>query len=72
MPLQNLSEDPSQEHFVDGMTDALFTDGAQVSSLKVISRTSTMRYKKTDEGLPKIGREFNVDGIVGGSGAAGW
>jgi TolB-like protein/DNA-binding winged helix-turn-helix (wHTH) protein len=67
MPLQNLSEDPSQEYFVDGMTDALFTDRAQVSSLKVISRTSTMRYRRTDKGSPKIAREFNVDGIVEGA-----
>ena len=46
LPLQNLSSDPNQEYFADGMTDALITDLAQIGSLKVISRTTTMRYKK--------------------------
>jgi TolB-like protein/DNA-binding winged helix-turn-helix (wHTH) protein len=67
LPLQNLSGDPSQEYFADGMTDALITDLAQIGSLKVISRTSTMRYKKTDKALPEIARELNVDGIVEGA-----
>jgi TolB-like protein/DNA-binding winged helix-turn-helix (wHTH) protein len=67
LPLQNLSGDPSQEYFADGMTDALITDLAQISSLKVISRTSIMRYKKTDKTLPEIARELNVDGIVEGT-----
>ena len=64
LPLQNLSSDPNQEYFADGMTDALITDLAQIGSLKVISRTSTMRYKKSDKTLPEIARELNVDGIV--------
>lgn len=67
LPLQNLSTDPTQEYFSDGMTDALITDLAQVGSLKVISRTSVMRYKKTDKSLPEIARELNVDGIVEGT-----
>src|SRR5882672_6160355 len=67
LPLQNLSSDPSQEYFADGMTDALITDLAQIGSLKVISRTSTMRYKKSDKSLPEIARELNVDGIVEGT-----
>jgi TolB-like protein/DNA-binding winged helix-turn-helix (wHTH) protein len=67
IPLENLSSDPDQEHFADGMTDALITDLAQVGSLKVISRTSTMRYKKSDKTLPEIARELNVDGIVEGT-----
>jgi TolB-like protein/DNA-binding winged helix-turn-helix (wHTH) protein len=67
LPLQNLSDDINQEYFADGMTDALITDLAQVSSLKVISRTSTMRYKKSDKSLPEIARELNVDGIVEGT-----
>jgi len=52
---------------VDGMTDELITDLAKVSSLRVISRTSVMRYKGTKKGLPEIARELNVDGIVEGS-----
>jgi TolB-like protein/Flp pilus assembly protein TadD len=67
LPLINLSADPAQEYFSDGMTDALTTDLAQLGSLKVISRTSAMRYKKTDKPLPEIARELNVDGIVEGT-----
>jgi TolB-like protein/DNA-binding winged helix-turn-helix (wHTH) protein/Flp pilus assembly protein TadD len=67
LPLTNLSGDPAQEYFSDGMTDALITDLAQMGSAKVISRTSTMRYKKTDKALPEIARELNVDGIVEGT-----
>jgi TolB-like protein/DNA-binding winged helix-turn-helix (wHTH) protein/tetratricopeptide (TPR) repeat protein len=67
LPLTNLSADPAQEYFSDGMTDALTTDLAQLGSLRVISRTSAMRYKKTDKPLPEIARELNVDGIVEGT-----
>ena len=67
LPLQNLSADPAQEYFSDGMTDALITDLAQISSVKVISRTSVMHYKKTDKTLPEIARELNVDGIIEGT-----
>lgn len=67
LPLQNLSADPSQEYFSDGMTDALITDLAQIGSVKVISRTSSMRYKTTDKSLPEIARELSVDGIIEGS-----
>jgi TolB-like protein/DNA-binding winged helix-turn-helix (wHTH) protein/Tfp pilus assembly protein PilF len=67
LPLENLSGDPAQEYFSDGMTDALVTDLAQISSLRVISRTSTMRYKRTGKALPEIARELNVDGIVEGA-----
>src|SRR4029077_11219860 len=67
LPLTNLSGDPAQEYFSDGMTDALITDLAPLGSLKVISRTSAMRYKKTDKPLPEIARELNVDGIVEGT-----
>lgn len=67
LPLANLSNDPDQEYFSDGMTDALITDLAQISSVKVISRTSIMRYKKTDKSLPEIASELNVDGIVEGT-----
>jgi TolB-like protein/DNA-binding winged helix-turn-helix (wHTH) protein len=67
LPFTNLSGDPAQEYFSDGMTDALITDLAQISSVKVISRTSTIRYKKTDKPLPDIARELNVDGIIEGT-----
>jgi TolB-like protein/DNA-binding winged helix-turn-helix (wHTH) protein/Flp pilus assembly protein TadD len=67
LPLENLSGDPSQEYFADGMTEELITDLAKVSALRVISRTSVMRYKGTKKGLPQIARELNVDGIVEGS-----
>ena len=67
LPLQNLSNDPNQEYFSDGMTDALITDLAQIGTLKVISRTSTIQYKQTKKTLPEIARELNVDGIVEGT-----
>jgi TolB-like protein/DNA-binding winged helix-turn-helix (wHTH) protein len=67
LPLQNLSADPAQEYFSDGLTDALITNLAQMDSLKVISRTSSMVYKGTRKTLPEIARELNVDGIVEGT-----
>src|SRR3984885_4271860 len=67
LPLANFSGDPAQEYFVDGMTDELITDLAKIGALRVISRTSVMRYKGTSKSLPEIARELNVDGIVEGS-----
>jgi TolB-like protein/DNA-binding winged helix-turn-helix (wHTH) protein/Flp pilus assembly protein TadD len=67
LPLENLSGDPSQDYFVDGMTEELITDLAKVDTLRVISRTSVMHYKGTRKALPEIARELNVDGIVEGS-----
>jgi TolB-like protein/Tfp pilus assembly protein PilF len=67
LPLENLSHDPAQEYFSDGMTDALITDLAQLGSVKVTSRTSIMRYKKTDQSLPEIAHELNVDAVIVGS-----
>ena len=67
LPLRNLSADPAQEYFSDGLTDALITDLAQIASLKVISRTSSMQYKQTKKSLPEIARELNVDGIIEGA-----
>ncbi|HXM99006.1 MAG TPA: winged helix-turn-helix domain-containing protein [Candidatus Dormibacteraeota bacterium] len=67
LPMQNLSADAAQQYFADGMTDELITDLAKVSALRVISRTSVMRYKDTKKGLPEIARELNVDAIVEGS-----
>jgi TolB-like protein len=67
LPLNNLSGDPTQEYFTDGLTEALVTDLAQIHALRVVSRTSSMRYKGTRRPLPEIARELNVDGIVEGS-----
>jgi serine/threonine protein kinase/Tfp pilus assembly protein PilF len=67
LPLENLSHDSEQEYFADGMTDALTTDLSKIGSLRVISRTSAMRYKGTNKSLPEIARELNVDGVVEGS-----
>ncbi len=67
LPLENISRDPEQEYFVDGMTEALISDLAKIGGLKVISRTSVMRYKATTKSLPEIARELNVDAVVEGS-----
>ena len=67
LPLENVSGDPAQEYFADGMTDELITDLAQISSLRVISRTSAMQYKGAHKSLPEIARELAVDGIVEGT-----
>jgi serine/threonine-protein kinase len=67
LPLENRSGDPEQEFFVDGMTDALIADLAQVGSLRVISRTSSMRFKNARLPLPEIARELRVDAVVEGS-----
>jgi TolB-like protein/lipopolysaccharide biosynthesis regulator YciM len=67
LPLENLSHDPEQEYFADGMTEELNTQLAQIGALKVISRTSAMKYKKTAKTMPEIGRELNVDAVVTGS-----
>ncbi|MGA2135351.1 MAG: tetratricopeptide repeat protein [Bryobacteraceae bacterium] len=67
LPLQNLSNDPSQEYFTDGMTDELITDLAQLHELKVVSKTSIMQYKGVRKSLPQIGRELGVDAVVEGS-----
>ncbi len=67
LPLANLSRDPEQEYFVDGMTEALITDLAKVGALRVISRTSVMRLKGVDKPLPEIARELNVDAVIEGS-----
>jgi len=67
LPLENLSGDPEQEYFADGMTEALITDLSKIGALKVISRTSAMRYKGSDKPLPDIARELGVDAVVEGS-----
>ncbi|MGA2326497.1 MAG: winged helix-turn-helix domain-containing protein [Bryobacteraceae bacterium] len=67
LPLENLSRDPEQEYFADGLTDALITDLGQISTLRVISRTSVMQYKGAKKPLPEIARELNVDAAVEGT-----
>jgi serine/threonine protein kinase/tetratricopeptide (TPR) repeat protein len=67
LPLENLSGDPGQEYFADGMTEELIADLAKMSTLKVISRTSVMRYKETRKSVPEIARELDVDAILEGS-----
>jgi len=67
LPLQNLSRDPGQEYFSDGMTEAIIKELSQIKALRVISRTSAMRYKNTDKTIPQIARELGVDAVVEGS-----
>jgi TolB-like protein/DNA-binding winged helix-turn-helix (wHTH) protein/Flp pilus assembly protein TadD len=67
LPLENLSGDAAQSYFSDGMTDELITDLAQISALRVISRTSVMTYKGAHKTLPQIARELNVDAVVEGT-----
>ena len=67
LPLANLSGDPQQEYFADGMTEELITNLAQIGALRVSSRTSAMRYKGTQRSVPEIARELNVDAVVEGS-----
>jgi TolB-like protein/DNA-binding winged helix-turn-helix (wHTH) protein/Tfp pilus assembly protein PilF len=67
LPLSNLSGDPEQEYFADGMTDELITNLAQIGALRVISRTSVMHYKGTTKTLPQIARELNADAVLEGS-----
>ena len=67
LPLSNLSGDPEQEYFTDGMTEALTAQLGQISGLKVISRTSAMQYKAADKLMPEIARELGADALVEGS-----
>ncbi len=67
LPLENLSVEPDEEFFADGMTDALITTLAQIGALRLISRTSVMRYKGARRPLPEIAKELNVDAIVEGT-----
>jgi serine/threonine-protein kinase len=67
LPLENLMGDSAQDYFVDGMTEALITGLAQIEALKVISRTSVLRYRGTEKSIPTIARELGVDAVVEGS-----
>ncbi len=67
LPLKNLSGDPKQEYFSDGMTEELITTLARIGSLRVISRSSVMEYKETKKKIPEIAKELNVDAVLEGS-----
>ena len=67
LPLANLSGDPRQDFFADGMTEDLITDLGKIGALRVISRTSVVQYKGTKKALPEIARELNVDALVEGT-----
>jgi TolB-like protein/DNA-binding winged helix-turn-helix (wHTH) protein len=67
LPLANLSGDPAQEYFADGMTDELTTDLAKIGALRVISRTSAMHYRGTRQPLQQIAQELKVDAVIEGS-----
>lgn len=67
LPLNNLSGDPEQEYFADGMTEALITELGKISVPRVISRQSIMQYKGSKKRLPEIARELNVDAVLEGN-----
>jgi TolB-like protein/DNA-binding winged helix-turn-helix (wHTH) protein/Flp pilus assembly protein TadD len=67
LPLEDLSSDPGQQYFADGITDELITDLAQISNLKVISRTSTIQYRGTKKSIPEIGKALRVDALIEGT-----
>ena len=67
LPLENLSHDPEQDYFAEGVTDELIMDLAKISALRVISRTSVMQYKGTKKPIPQIARELNVDAVLEGT-----
>jgi TolB-like protein/DNA-binding winged helix-turn-helix (wHTH) protein/Tfp pilus assembly protein PilF len=67
LPFENLTGDPEQDYFVDGMTDAVITNLAQVRALRVISRTSVMQYKRENKLLPRIAADLDVEAVVEGT-----
>jgi serine/threonine protein kinase/tetratricopeptide (TPR) repeat protein len=67
LPLINLTGDAAQDFFVDGMTDEVTTELAQIGGLRVTSRTSTMQFKDAKKSIPQIGKELNVDAVLQGS-----
>jgi TolB-like protein len=67
LPLANLSDDPQQEYFADGMTDALITNLSKIRAVKVISRTSVMQYKGARKPLPQIAQELGVEVVIEGT-----
>ena len=67
LPLHNVSGDPAQDYFADGITDALIADISKIQSLRVMSRTAVMKYKTASQSPAEIGRDLNVEGIITGS-----
>lgn len=67
LPLENLSGDPNEDYFADAMSEELTTELGKISALRVVSRTSVVRYKGTKKSLPEIARELNVDAVVEGA-----
>jgi serine/threonine-protein kinase len=67
LPLTNLSADPEQEYIVDGMTEAIIAELGRIRSLRVISRQSTMRYKRTTQSVPQIAKALSVGSVMTGS-----
>lgn len=67
LPLENLSGDPEQQYFTDGMHEALIAELGQIGAFDVISRTSSMRYRGTDKSAPEIASELGVDALIEGS-----
>ncbi len=67
LPLENLTGDAEQEYFVDGVTDELIGQLAQIGALRVISRRTVMQYKGAEKSLPEIAQELNVDAVVEGT-----
>jgi len=67
LPLANLTGDAAQDFFVDGMTDEVTSELAQIGGLRVTSRTSTMQFKDAKKSIPQIGKELNVDAVLQGS-----
>jgi len=67
LPLENLSRDPEQEYFADGLTEELITRLARISALRVLSRTTAMYYKGVRKPLPEIARELQIEGVVEGT-----
>jgi eukaryotic-like serine/threonine-protein kinase len=67
LPLENMSHNPEQDYFAEGMTEALTTELAQIGTLRVVSRTSAMQYKEAKKPLPQIAKELNVDAVIEGS-----
>lgn len=67
LPLKNLSGDPTQEYFADGMTEALIGNLSRIHDLRVISRTSVMRLKDTRQTIPEIARALHVDAVLEGA-----
>ena len=67
IPLENLMNDPDQDYFVSGMHEALIAELSRISALRVIGRTSTLRYKANPKPIPEIAAELNVDAVIEGS-----